>query len=58
MNKKMLPAVGIIIVSIILIAINQFTETTIIKDFALIFIISGMFLGSWLTRISDKRREK
>lgn len=58
MNKKFLPALGIIIVAIILIVINEFTELTFIKDYALIFIIGGMFLGVWLTKLSEKSKEK
>lgn len=57
MNKKFLPALGIIIVAIILIVINEFTELTFIKDYALIFIIGGMFLGVWLTKLSEKSKE-
>jgi hypothetical protein len=57
MNKKFLPAVGIIIVTLILVAINEFTEMTFIKDYALIFIIAGMLLGVWLTKLSDKSKD-
>jgi len=56
MNKKILPAAGIIIVTLILVAINEFTEMTFIKDYALIFIIAGMLLGVWLTKLSDKSK--
>ncbi|MCF8243028.1 MAG: hypothetical protein K9J16_16750 [Melioribacteraceae bacterium] len=58
MNKKILPAAGIIIVAIILIAINELTELTFIKDYALILIIAGMLLGVWLTKLSVKSKEK
>jgi len=56
MNKKILPALGIIIVTIILVAINEFTEMTFIKDYALIFIIAGMLLGVGLTKLADKSK--
>ena len=58
MNKKFLPALGIILVAIILIVINEFTELTFIKDYALMFIIGGMLLGVWLTKLSKKSKEK
>ncbi|MEJ2595579.1 MAG: hypothetical protein P8100_10760 [bacterium] len=58
MNKKILPAAGIIIVSIILIAINELTEFTFIEDYALIFIIAGMLFGVWLTKLSEKSKRK
>ncbi len=57
MKKKILPALGIIIVAIILVVINEFTELTFITDYALIFIIAGMFFGLWLSKISDKANE-
>ena len=58
MNKKFLPAVGIVIVTIILIVISEFTELTFITDYALIFIISGMFLGIGLSKLADKSNGK
>lgn len=58
MKKKILPAVGIITVTIILVVINEFTELTFIKDYALMLIIAGMLLGVWLTKLSDRSREK
>ena len=57
MKKKILPALGIIIVAIILVVINEFTELTFITDYALIFIIAGMFFGLWLSKLSDKPNE-
>jgi len=57
MYKKFLPATGIIIVTIILIVINELTELTFIKDYALIFIIAGMLFGVWLTKLSEKSKE-
>lgn len=54
MNKKFLPAAGIIIVTAILLAINELTELTFIKDYALLFIIAGMLLGVWLAKLSEK----
>ena len=58
MNKKILPAAGIIIVTIILVAINELTELTFIKDYALICIIAGMLFGVWLTKISGTSKEE
>ena len=57
MKKKILPALGILIVAIILVVINEFTELTFITDYALIFIIAGMFFGLWLSKLSDKANE-
>lgn len=56
MNKNFLPAVGIIVVTGILLLINEFTEWTFIKDYALVFIIGGMFFGMWLTKWADRSK--
>lgn len=58
MNKRFLPAVGIVIAAFVLIAINEFTELTFIKDYALIFIIAGMFLGVWLSKLANKSKDE
>ena len=54
MNKRILPALGIVIAALILLAINEFTEYTFIKDYALIFIIAGMFIGYSLGKTASK----
>jgi hypothetical protein len=56
--QKLLPATGIIIVTIILVIINEFTELTFIRDYALIFIIAGMFLGAGLTKLASMLKDK
>jgi len=56
LNNKLLPAIGIIVVTIILIAINNFTETTFIKDYALIFIIAGMLFGFGLAKLTGREK--
>ena len=58
MNKKLLPAIGIIVVTIILLLLNVFTETTFIKDYAYLFIITGMLLGVGLTNLANKSKNK
>lgn len=58
MNKKNLAALGIIIVAIILVVINEFSELTFVKDYALILIIGGMFLGIYRTKLFEKSKEK
>lgn len=54
MKNYFIPAIGIIITTIILVVINEFTEMTFIKDYALLFIIAAMLLGVWLEKISGK----
>ena len=56
--QRFLPAIGIIIVTIILVVLNEFTELTIIKDYALIFIVAGMFLGAGLTKLASMLKDK
>lgn len=58
MKNYLIPAMGIISVTIIMVVINELTETTFIKDYALILIIAGMLLGVWLTKISEKSKGK
>jgi len=54
MKNYLIPAIGIIITTIILVVINEFTEMTFIKDYALLFIIAAMLLGVWLAKLSGK----
>lgn len=58
MRKLLLPALGIVIVTIILVVINEFTEATFVQDYALILIIAGMLFGVWLTRLSDRSKNE
>lgn len=58
MNKKMFPALSIAIVALILLAFNHFTNSNLIRDYALVFIIAGMFFGMWLTRYFDKNKDE
>jgi ABC-type Mn2+/Zn2+ transport system permease subunit len=58
MKDYFVPAIGIIVVTIILVVINELTETTFIKDYALILIIAAMLLGVGLTKISVKKGDK
>ena len=39
MKNYLIPAIGIIITTLILVVINEFTETTFIKDYALLLIM-------------------
>jgi hypothetical protein len=57
MNKNILPAIGIISVTITLLILNEFTEMTFIKDYALLFIISGMLLGVALTKLANRSKD-
>lgn len=52
MNNKILPAAGIILVTMVLVIINEFTEWTFIKDYAL--IITGMLFGVFLAKLSSR----
>lgn len=54
--QRLLPAIGIVTVAIILVAVNELTDLTFIQDYALILIIAGMFLGAGLARLGSKSR--
>ena len=58
MKKSFLPAVAIIITTTLLVAINEFTELSFIKDYALLLIIAAMLFGFWLGKAFDERRGK
>jgi uncharacterized membrane-anchored protein YitT (DUF2179 family) len=58
MRNYFIPATGIILVTIVLVLINEFTETTVIKDYALIFIIAGMLLGVGLAKLPSRKKSK
>lgn len=57
MKNRLFPALGIVIVTIILVIINEFTEMTFIKDYALVFIIAAMLFGFWLAKQSGKKND-
>ena len=58
MKNYFIPAISIVVVTIILLALNEFTEFTFIKDYALVFIVAAMFFGVWLGKISEKNRDE
>jgi len=55
MKQYLIPAAGIVIVTLLLLAINRWTETSIVKDYAYLFIIAATLLGVWLARLLAKR---
>ena len=58
MNNKLLPALGIIIASVILLTISEITTQEsvqiFIKKYSFLFIISGMLLGIAVTKYINK----
>lgn len=54
MRNYLIPAVGIVLITLVLLALNQWTETTFIQDYAYFFIVAAMLLGVWLARVSAK----
>lgn len=58
MRDKLIPAVGIVVVTIILIAVNELTDSTLIQDYAFLFIVAGMLLGVLLARLSAASKDK
>ena len=55
MKNYLIPAIGITIATIILVVINELTEMTFIKDYALLFIVAAMLFGVWLAKLSNKK---
>ena len=56
MKNYIFPAIAIIITTIVLVAINELTELTFIKDYALLLIIAAMLFGMWLGKASDRKK--
>lgn len=54
MRNYLIPAIGILLTTIILITINEFTEQTFLQDYALVFIIAAMLLGVALAKLPAK----
>ena len=46
----MLPAAGIIVATIILVVLSEFTDLTFVRDYAFLIIVAGMLLGVWLAQ--------
>ena len=61
MNNKLLPALGIIIASVILITISEITTQEsvqiFIERYSFLFIISGMLLGITVTKYINKSNQ-
>ena len=48
MKNYLVPALAILLITIVLVAINELTELTFIQDYALLFIVAAMLFGVWL----------
>ena len=49
-NKFLFPATGIILVALVLIIINEFTEFIINKRYAYMLIIAAVLFGFWFSK--------
>ena len=56
MNKRIYPALGILISAAILLAVNELTDWSIAEDYGYILIIAGMFIGMRLKNVSKKEK--
>jgi len=57
LKKKKYPLIGVIIMSIVLLLINRYTETSFAKDYAILFIMVGLFLGLRVEKYFSKKNE-
>lgn len=53
-DPKLFAAFAILLIALILVLINEFTNWTFISDFAYLFIIGAMLLGMWLGKRIQK----
>ena len=56
MNKRIYPALGILISAAILLAVNELTDWSVAEDYGYILIIAGMFIGMRLKNVSKKEK--
>ena len=49
-NKFLFPATGIILVALVLVIINEFTEFIINKRYAYMLIIAAVLFGFWFSK--------
>lgn len=58
MRNSFIPFLGIVLVTMMLIALNEWTEWAVVRDYAFVFILAAMSLGLWLEKqISEGRNE-
>jgi len=58
MRNSFIPFLGIVLVTMILVALNEWTEWALVRDYAFVFILAAMLLGLWLEKqISGGRNE-
>jgi len=48
MKSYVVPAAAILLITTVLVVVNEFTEVTFIRDYALIFIVAAMLVAVWL----------
>ena len=57
MKRNLIPAIAIIVVAILLLLVNRYSSTTVLKEYAYLFIIAAMLFGYGIARFfqaSDK----
>jgi len=58
MRHSLIPFLGIVLVTMMLVALNEWTEWALVRDYAFVFIVAAMLLGLWLEKqISEGRNE-
>lgn len=56
MKNYLIPALGIILTTIILVLINEYTEATFVRDYAYLLIIIAMLMGVGLAQVASKQK--
>ena len=58
MRQSLIPFLGIVLVTMILVALNEWTDLAVVRDYAFVFIVAAMLFGLWLEKqISQGRNE-
>lgn len=58
MMKIIPPILGIALTTLILAIINQKNDNPFISKFAVIFIMFGMFLGLWVGKLINRKKNQ
>jgi len=56
MKDYLIPALGIIVVTIVLVVVNERTESTFVQDYAYFLIVAAMLAGVVLAKFTGNDR--
>ena len=58
MRETLILFLCIILITMILVALNEWTEWVVVRDYAFVFIVVAILFGSWLEKMISERRNE